>query len=135
MSGHSKWSKVKRYKGVLDAKRGKVFSKLAKEIAVACKHGGGDPSFNPRLRAILMKARAANMPVENIDRAIKKGTGELAGVNYEEITYEGYGPGGTAVIVDWLTDNRNRTVGEVRHAVTKAGGNFGHRRLGRLFIH
>jgi len=124
MSGHSKWSKVKRYKGVLDAKRGKVFSKLAKEIAVACKHGGGDPGFNPRLRAILMKARAANMPVENIDRAIKKGTGELEGVNYEEITYEGYGPGGVALLVDVLTDNKNSTASEIRMILTKSGGNL-----------
>jgi YebC/PmpR family DNA-binding regulatory protein len=124
MSGHSKWSKVKRYKGVLDAKRGKIFSKLTKEIAVACKHGGGDPGFNPRLRTILMKARAANMPVDNIDRAIKKGTGELAGVNYEEITYEGYGPGGVALLVDVLTDNKNRTASEIRMILTKAGGHL-----------
>src|SRR6059036_1069116 len=99
MSGHSKWSKVKHYKGVLDAKRGKIFSKLAKEIAVAVKSGGGDPGFNPRLRTILLKARADNMPADNIDRAIKKGTGELAGISYEEITYEGYGPGGVALMV------------------------------------
>ncbi len=124
MSGHSKWSKVKRYKGVLDAKRGKIFSKLTKEIAVACKHGGGDPGFNPRLRTILMKARAANMPVENIDRAIKKGTGELAGVNYEEITYEGYAPGGVALLIDVLTDNKNRTASEIRMMLTKAGGHL-----------
>ena len=122
MSGHSKWAKIKRYKAVTDAKKGKVFSKLAKEIAVACKHGGGDPGFNPRLRAILMKARAANMPVENIDRAIKKGTGELAGVNYEEITYEGYTPGGIALLVDVLTDNKNRSAADVRNIFSKHGG-------------
>ena len=124
MSGHSKWAKIKRYKAVTDAKKGKVFSKLAKEIAVACKHGGGDPGFNPRLRAILMKARAANLPVENIDRAIKKGTGELAGVNYEEITYEGYTPGGIALLVDVLTDNKNRTASEIRMILTKGGGHL-----------
>src|SRR6267142_3108216 len=115
MSGHSKWSKIKHTKGVVDAKRGKMFAKLAKEIAVACKHGGGDPGFNPRLRTILMKARAVNMPADNIDRAIKKGTGELPGVTYEEITYEGYGPGGVAVYLQALTDNRNRTLPEIRH--------------------
>ena len=109
MSGHSKWAKIKRYKAVTDAKKGKVFSKLAKEITVACKHGGGDPGFNPRLRTILMKARAVNMPADNIDRAIKKGTGELPGVVYEEVTYEGYAPGGVALVVDVLTDNKNRT--------------------------
>src|SRR5437016_10146352 len=122
MSGHSRWSKVKHYKGTIDAKRGKIFAKLGKEMAVACKHGGGDPGFNPRLRTILMKARAMNMPADNIDRAIKKGTGELPGVSYEEITYEGYGPGGIAILIDTLTDNRNRTTGEVRHILTKGGG-------------
>jgi YebC/PmpR family DNA-binding regulatory protein len=125
MAGHSKWSKVKRYKGALDAKRGKVFSKFAKEIAVACKHGGGDPGFNPRLRTILMKARAANMPADNIDRAIKKGTGELEGVNYEEITYEGYAPGGVALLIEALTDNKNRTVADVRIIFNKGGGTLG----------
>jgi YebC/PmpR family DNA-binding regulatory protein len=124
MSGHSKWSKVKHYKGVLDARRGKVFSKLAKEISVACKLGGGDPGFNPRLRTILMKARASNMPVDNIERAIKKGTGELEGVNYEELTYEGYAPGGVALIVDLLTDNKNRTAAEIRAILTKHGGHL-----------
>jgi YebC/PmpR family DNA-binding regulatory protein len=124
MSGHSKWSKVKHYKGVLDARRGKVFSKIAKEIAVACKHGGGDPGFNPRLRTILMKARASNMPVDNIERAIKKGTGELEGVNYEELTYEGYAPGGVALIIDLLTDNKNRTAAEIRAILTKHGGHL-----------
>jgi len=122
MSGHSKWSKVKHYKGVLDARRGKVFSKLAKEISVACKLGGGDPGFNPRLRTILMKARASNMPVDNIERAIKKGTGELAGVNYEELTYEGFATGGVALIVEVLTDNKNRTAAEVRAILTRHGG-------------
>src|SRR3989442_8597536 len=124
MSGHSKWSKVKHYKGVLDSKRGKVFAKLGKEMSVAAKHGGGDPGFNPRLRTILMKARAANMPVDNIERAIKKGTGELPGVTYEEITYEGYAPGGVALLVELLTDNKNRTAGEIRAIFTKHGGNM-----------
>ena len=124
MSGHSKWSKVKHYKGMLDAKRGKIFSKFTKEIAVACKHGGGDPGFNPRLRTILMKARAANMPADNIERAIKKGTGELGGVTYEEVTYEGYAPGGVALLVELLTDNKNRTAGEIRNVFTKHGGNM-----------
>lgn len=124
MSGHSRWSKVKHYKGGIDAKRGKIFAKLGKEMSVACKHGGGDPGFNPRLRTILMKARAANMPVENIERAIKKGTGELPGLTYEEITYEGYAPGGVALLVDLLTDNKNRTAGEIRAIFTKHGGNM-----------
>ncbi len=124
MSGHSRWSKVKHYKGGIDAKRGKIFAKFGKEIAVACKHGGGDPGFNPRLRTILMKSRAANMPLENIERAIKKGTGELGNVNYEEITYEGYAPGGVAILVELLTDNKNRTAGEVRAIFTKHGGNM-----------
>src|SRR5213593_3932502 len=119
MSGHSKWAKVKHYKGVLDAKKGQVFGKLAKEITVAAKHGGGDPGFNPRLRTILMKARAVNMPADNIDRAIKKGTGELPGVTYEEITYEGYAPGGVALLVELLTDNKNRTASEIRTIFTK----------------
>jgi len=124
MSGHSKWSKIKRSKGVLDSKRGKIFAKFSKEIAVACKHGGGDPGFNPRLRTILLKARAANMPADNLDRAIKKGTGELAGVNYEELIYEGYAPGGVAVLIEVLTDNKNRTAGDVRAIFTKYGGNL-----------
>jgi YebC/PmpR family DNA-binding regulatory protein len=124
MSGHSRWSKVKHYKGGLDAKRGKIFAKLGKEMSVAAKHGGGDPGFNPRLRTILMKARAANMPVENIERAIKKGTGELGDVTYEEITYEGYAPGGVALLVELLTDNKNRTAGEIRAIFTKHGGNM-----------
>src|SRR5258707_4713411 len=124
MSGHSRWSKVKHYKGGIDAKRGKIFAKLGKEMSVAANPGGGDPGFNPRLRTILMKARAANMPVENIERAIKKGTGELGGVTYEEITYEGYAPGGVALLVELLTDNKNRTAGEIRAIFTKHGGNM-----------
>ncbi|MCG3150453.1 MAG: putative transcriptional regulatory protein [Verrucomicrobiae bacterium] len=124
MSGHSRWSKVKHYKGGIDAKRGKIFAKLGKQISVACKHGGGDPAFNPRLRTILMQARAASMPVDNIERAIKKGTGELGGVSYEELTYEGYAPGGVAVLVEMLTDNKNRTAGEIRAIFTKHGGNL-----------
>ncbi|HXI84571.1 MAG TPA: YebC/PmpR family DNA-binding transcriptional regulator [Verrucomicrobiae bacterium] len=124
MSGHSRWSKVKHYKGTIDAKRGKIFAKLGKEMAVACKHGGGDPGFNPRLRTILMKARAMNMPADNIDRAIKKGTGELPGVTYEEITYEGYGPGGVALLMELLSDNKNRTAAEIRQIFTKHGGNM-----------
>lgn len=124
MSGHSRWSKVKHYKGGIDAKRGKIFAKCGKEIMVACKHGGGDPDANPRLRTILMKARAANMPLENIERAIKKGTGDLEGVNYEEIVYEGYGAGGAALLVELLTDNKNRTAGEVRAIFTKHNGNL-----------
>ncbi len=124
MAGHSKWAKVKHIKAVVDAKKGKVFSKLAKEISVACKHGGGDPGFNPRLRTILMKARAVNMPADNIERAIKKGTGELEGVNYEELSYEGFAPGGVAVIVEVLTDNKNRTAAEIRAIFTKHGGNL-----------
>jgi len=142
MSGHSKWAKVKHYKGALDAKRGKIFSKFAREIAVACKHGGGDPGFNPRLRTILMKARAANMPADNIDRAIKKGTGELGGVTYEEVTYEGYAPGGVALLVELLTDNKNRTAGEIRNIFTKHAGNMAgagavkhlFHRKGQLFV-
>ena len=124
MSGHSKWSTIKRKKGALDAKRGKVFSRLAKEISVAAKLGGGDPDMNPRLRTVLLAAKAENMPKDNIERAIKKGTGELPGVTYEEARYEGYGPGGVALIVDVLTDNKNRIVAEVRHLLTKWGGSM-----------
>ena len=124
MSGHSKWSKVKHFKGAVDAKRGKLFSKLGKELTVAAKHGGGDPGFNPRLRTILMKARAVNMPAENIDRAIKKGTGELPGQTYEEATYEGYAAGGVALLVDVLTDSKNRTAAEIRTIFTKHGGHM-----------
>jgi YebC/PmpR family DNA-binding regulatory protein len=124
MSGHSKWSKIKHTKGVVDSKRGKVFAKLGKEMTVAAKHGGGDPGFNPRLRTILMKARAVNMPADNIDRAIKKGTGELPGVTYEEVTYEGYAHGGVALLVELLTDSKNRTAAEIRTIFTKHGGNL-----------
>ncbi len=125
MAGHSKWANIQHRKGRQDEKRGKVFSRLSKEITVAAKMGGGDVSFNPRLRMAVEKAKAENMPNDNIDRAIKKGTGELEGVNYEEIRYEGYGVAGAAVMVDCLTDNKTRTVAEVRHAFSKHGGNMG----------
>ena len=125
MSGHSKWSTIKHKKGAADAKRGKLFSKLIKEITIAARVRGGDPAANPRLRTAIDKARAANMPNDNIARAIKKGTGELEGVRYEEVTFEGYGPGGVAVLVETLTDNRNRTVSELRHLFSKLGGNLG----------
>jgi len=125
VSGHSKWSTIKRKKGANDAKRGKIFTKLIKEITVAARMGGGDPDGNPRLRTAINAAKAENMPKENIERAIKKGTGELEGVAYEEIVYEGYGPGGVAVIVEAMTDNRNRTVADVRHFFSKSGGNLG----------
>jgi YebC/PmpR family DNA-binding regulatory protein len=125
MSGHSKWATIKHKKGALDAKRGKIFTRLIKEITVAAKGGGGDPDGNPRLRSAILAAKAENMPQENIKRAIQRGTGELEGANYEEISFEGYGPGGVAVIVDTLTDNRNRTVSEVRFAFSKNGGNLG----------
>lgn len=125
MSGHSKWSTIKRKKGAADAKRGKMFSKLIKEISVAARIGGGDPSGNPRLRAAVLAAKAENMPKDNIDRAIKKGTGELEGAAYEETIYEGYGPGGVAILVEVLTDNKNRTVSDVRHIFTKNGGSMG----------
>jgi YebC/PmpR family DNA-binding regulatory protein len=124
MSGHSKWSTIKRKKGAADAKRGKVFSRLAKEISVAAKAGGGDPAGNPRLRTVLLAARAENMPNENVERAIKRGTGELPGVSYEEIRYEGYAAGGVAIIIDCLTDNKNRTVAEIRHLLGKYGGSM-----------
>jgi len=125
MAGHSKWANIKHRKGAQDAKRGKVFTKLIKEITVASRIGGGDPDGNPRLRAALDKARQANMPRDNIDRAIKKGLGDLDGVSYEEGIFEGYGPGGVAVIVEFMTDNRTRTVADVRHTFTKYGGNLG----------
>jgi len=125
MSGHSKWATIKHKKGALDAKRGKIFTRLIKEITISAKQGGGDPDGNPRLRGAIAAAKAENMPADNIKRAIQRGTGELEGVNYEEITYEGYGPGGVAVIVDVLTDNKNRAVSEVRHAFSKNGGNLG----------
>jgi YebC/PmpR family DNA-binding regulatory protein len=124
MSGHSKWATIKHKKGALDAKRGKTFTHIIKEISVAAK-GGGDPDGNPRLRTAILAAKAENMPQENIKRAIQRGTGELEGVNYEEIKFEGYGPGGVAVIVDVTTDNRNRAVSEIRHAFSKNGGNLG----------
>ena len=124
MSGHSKWATIKHKKGALDAKRGKIFTRLLKEIAVAAK-GGGNPDSNARLRTAIAAAKAENMPQDNIKRAIQRGTGELEGVNYEEITFEGYGPGGAAVIVEVLTDNRNRAVSEIRHAFSKNGGNLG----------
>jgi YebC/PmpR family DNA-binding regulatory protein len=125
MSGHSKWATIKHKKGALDAKRGKIFTRLIKEITIAAKLGGGDPDGNPRLRGAIAAAKAENMPNENIKRAIQRGTGELEGVSYEEITYEGYGPGGVAIIVDVLTDNKNRAVSEIRHAFSKNGGNLG----------
>ena len=125
MSGHSKWSTIKRKKGAADAKRGKIFTKLIREIATAARMGGGDPEANPRLRLAVDKARAANMPKDNIARAIAKGTGAGEGDAYEEVVYEGYGPGGTAILLEALTDNRNRTVGDVRHVLTKHGGNLG----------
>jgi YebC/PmpR family DNA-binding regulatory protein len=125
MSGHSKWATIKHKKGALDAKRGKIFTRLIKEITMAAKSGGGDPDGNPRLRTAVAAAKAENMPADNIKRAIQRGTGELPGVSYEEITFEGYGPGGVAVIVDVTTDNRNRTVSEIRHAFGKNGGNLG----------
>ncbi|MCB0324994.1 MAG: YebC/PmpR family DNA-binding transcriptional regulator [Bdellovibrionales bacterium] len=125
MAGHSKWSKIKRKKGVADQKRGKIFTRCIHEIAVAAREGGGDPDGNPRLRLAIDQAKAVNMPNDNIDRAIKRATGELKGDEAQELTYEGYGPGGTAVLVEVLTDNKNRTVGEIRHAFTKAGGTLG----------
>jgi len=125
MSGHNKWSSIKHKKGAADAKRGKIFSKLIKEITVAARMGGGDPNSNPRLRAAISTAKTENMPKDNMERAIKKGTGELEGVSYEEIVYEGYAPGGAAVLVECLTDNKNRAVAEVRHLFSKAGGNLG----------
>ncbi len=126
MSGHSKWSTIKHKKGAADAKRGKVFTKLIKEITVAARMGGGgDPNSNPRLRTAVLAAKAENMPKDNIERAIKKGTGELEGVNYEESVYEGYGPGGAAVLIESLTDNKNRAVADIRHIFNKRGGNLG----------
>ncbi|HXI12191.1 MAG TPA: YebC/PmpR family DNA-binding transcriptional regulator [Thermoanaerobaculia bacterium] len=125
MSGHSKWSTIKHKKGAADAKRGKIFTRIIKEMTVAARMGGGDVDGNPRLRAAIVEAKAANMPKDNIDRAIKKGTGELEGSTYEEVTYEGYGPGGVAVMVEALTDNGNRTTPEIRHMFEKHGGNFG----------
>ena len=126
MSGHSKWSSIRHKKGAVDAKRGKIFTKLIKEITVAARMGGGgDPGSNPRLRTAILAAKTENMPKENIERAIKKGTGELEGVSYEESIYEGYGPGGAAVLIESLTDNKNRTVSDVRHTFSRLGGNLG----------
>jgi len=125
MSGHSKWANIKHKKGREDAKRGKVFTKLIKEVTVAARMGGGDPAANPRLRSAMLASRAENMPKDTLERAIKRGTGELEGVNYEEIVYEGYGPGGAAMIVESLTDNKNRAIAEIRHIFAKCGGNIG----------
>jgi YebC/PmpR family DNA-binding regulatory protein len=124
MSGHSKWAQIKRKKGANDSARGKMFTKIIKEITISAKLGGGDPNGNPRLRLAIQNAKSNNMPADNITRAIKKGTGELEGVNYEEITYEAYGPGGVALIIESLTDNRNRTVADLRHLFAKNGGNL-----------
>ena len=125
MSGHSKWATIKHKKGATDAKRGKIFTRLIKEITIAAKSGGGDPDGNPRLRTAILAAKAENMPADNIKRAVQRGTGELEGLSYDEITYEGYGPGGVALIVEVLTDNKNRAVAEIRHAFSKNGGNLG----------
>jgi len=124
MSGHSKWSTIKRKKGAIDAARGRAFTKLIKEITVAARQGGGDPNTNPRLRTALLAGRAQNLPADNIKKAIQRGTGELPGQSYDEIQYEGYGPGGVAIIMQTLTDNRNRTVGELRHILTKAAATW-----------
>jgi YebC/PmpR family DNA-binding regulatory protein len=125
MSGHSKWATIKRKKAVTDAKRGKAFTQLIKEITIAARMGGGDPKGNPRLRLAVDKGKAANMPADNIKRAIQKGTGELPGVTYEDVTYEGYGPGGVAIIIESVTDNKNRTVSEIRHLLERHNGKFG----------
>jgi YebC/PmpR family DNA-binding regulatory protein len=124
MSGHSKWATIKHKKGALDAKRGKIFTRLIKEISIAAKNGGGDPDSNPRLRTAILAAKSENMPADNIKRAIQRGTGELPGVNFEEFALEGYGPGGVAILLDINTDNRNRTVSEIRHVFGKNGGNM-----------
>jgi YebC/PmpR family DNA-binding regulatory protein len=125
MAGHSKWKQIKRKKAVADAKRGALFTRLIREITVAAKHGGGDPDGNPRLRTAIDAAKAENMPLDNIERAVRKGTGELEGVQYEEVTYEGYGPGGAAIFIEAITDNPNRTVAELRHLFQRHGGNLG----------
>lgn len=125
MSGHSKWSSIKHKKGAADARRGRIFTRLIKEITVAARMGGGDPEGNPRLRTAIQSAKAENMPKDNIERAVKKGTGELEGVSYEEITYEGYGPGGVALLVECLSDNKNRTVADIKHILDKHGGSLG----------
>jgi len=124
MSGHSKWAQIKHKKAATDVKKGKVFSRIAKEISIAARLGGGDPSGNPRLRTVMEKAKEANMPAENVKRAILKGTGELPGAAYEEVMYEGYGPGGAAIMIEALTDNKNRTVSELRHLMSKHGGSM-----------
>ena len=124
MSGHSKWHTIKHKKGAADAKRGKIFTRIIKELSVAARNGGGDPGMNPRLRTIIAEAKASNMPRENIERAIRRGTGEEPGVSYEEITYEGYGPGGVAILIEVVTDNKNRSVGEIRHLLGKYNGNL-----------
>ena len=142
MAGHSKWATTKRHKAAVDAKRGKIFSVISKEITLAARDGGKDPEFNPRLRTLITKAKQANMPADNIDRAIKKGTGELGGVTIEELLYEGYGPGGVGLIVEVTTDNKNRSASEVRSTFTKAGGNlagagalaFNFKRKGQILI-
>ena len=125
MSGHSKWHSIKHKKGAADAKRGKLFTRIIKELTIAARNGGGDPDCNPRLRTVIADAKAGNMPADNIKRAIRRGTGEEPGVSYDEVTYEGYGPGGVALLLEVLTDNKNRAVGEVRHLLTKHGGNLG----------
>jgi YebC/PmpR family DNA-binding regulatory protein len=125
MSGHSKWATIKRKKAVVDAKRGKLFTQIIKEITIAARSGGGDPTGNPRLRLVVDKAKANNMPADNIKRAIQRGTGELPGVSYEEVTYEGYGPGGAALLIESVTDNKNRTVSELRHLLERHGGKLG----------
>ena len=125
MSGHSKWASIKHKKGVADARRGKLFTRIIKELTVAARDGGGDPSMNPRLRTVIADAKTANMPAENIKRAIRRGTGEEPGVSYEEVTYEAYGPGGAALLIQCLTDNTNRAVGEIRHLLSKHNGNLG----------
>ena len=143
MAGHSKWANIKHKKAAQDAKRGKVFTKIIKELMVAAKNGGSDPDSNPRLRQAISSAKAANMPNETIVRNVQKGAGELEGVNYEEISYEGFGPHGVAIMIEVMTDNKNRTVAEIRHLMTKYGGNLGENgsvswmfeRLGQIVIH
>jgi len=125
MSGHSKWHTIKHKKGAADAKRGRVFTRIIKELTIAARAGGGDPDTNPRLRTVVADAKQVNMPADNIKRAIRRGTGEEPGVQYDEVSYEGYGPGGVAIIIETFTDNRNRTVGEIRHMLSKYGGNLG----------
>jgi YebC/PmpR family DNA-binding regulatory protein len=125
MSGHSKWHSIRHKKAAVDAKRGKIFTKLIKELTISARLGGGDPEANPRLRLAIARAKSANMPADNVERAIKKGTGELEGVSYEEFTYEGYGPEGVAIIMDIMTDNKNRTAAEIRKLLSKHGGNLG----------